>query len=215
MGQGEKKEYRDLQGKPVIIHSLISFLSTSYFTELVITIPAGDGPRLNELLKRLPAELLHSLQKIKLVEGGATRQDSVRHGLEAIECNPRIVLIHDAARPWVSTRLIQDIVQSADTYGACIPVVPSTDAMKQIDTDGLIHSHLDRFQTVCAQTPQGFGYPDILTAHKKAAGDGNFYIDDSEIYSRYIGEVHTVEGHRDNIKITFPSDFYYKNEEHT
>lgn len=174
---------------------------------MIITIPKGDQRKVEELLDFLSPDLKSSLQKIKLVEGGSTRQASVLRGLETFDPHAEIVLIHDGARPWIGGGTIIDVMQSAATYGACIPVVPSVDAMKQITSDGVISAHLGRAETVCAQTPQGFRYDDILQAHHRAASDGTYYIDDSEIYSRYIGEVHTVDGERENRKITFLSDF--------
>lgn len=213
MGSGGKKEYRSISGHPVLIHCLIPFLHTDLFSQIIITIPKGDHDRVSSLLSDLPKDLHPHLSVIKLAEGGATRQASVLCGLEAVDCDPKIVLIHDGSRPWVSTSTIEEVAAAADRYGACIPIVPSTDAMKQIRSDGIISAHLRRAETVCAQTPQGFGYNDILQAHYQAGRDGTFYIDDSEIYSRYIGDVHTVDGDRENRKITFPADFEITGEE--
>lgn len=213
MGSEGKKEYRSISGLPVLIHCLIPFLHTDFFSQIIITIPKDDHDRVSSLLLDLPKGLHPHLSLIKLAEGGATRQASVLCGLESVDCDPKIVLIHDGARPWVSTSTIEEVTAAADRYGACIPVVPSTDAMKQIRSDGVISAHLRRAETVCAQTPQGFGYSDILQAHYQAARDGTFYIDDSEIYSRYIGDVHTVDGDRENRKITFPTDFVTTGEE--
>lgn len=174
---------------------------------MIITIPKGDHRRVEELLSLLSPDLIYLLRTIKLVEGGSTRQASVLRGLETCDTHPDIVLIHDGARPWIGAGTIVNVLQTTATYGACIPVVPSVDAMKQINSNGIIRAHLGRTETVCAQTPQGFRYDDILQAHHRAASDGTYYIDDSEIYSRYIGEVHTVDGERENRKITFLSDF--------
>lgn len=208
MGAGEKKEYRNLNGKPVLIQTLLPFLHTGLFSQVVITIPSGHKERVESLLKQLPHEQQHWIDKIILVEGGPSRQASVYAGLKACTCNPRYVLIHDGARPWASAMLIRRVLYDTEEHGACIPIVPSTDAMKQINLQGYIERHLPRQATVCAQTPQGFAYNSILTAHQQAEGERDNFIDDSELYAHYIGEVHTVEGEQENHKLTYPADFF-------
>ena len=208
MGEGEKKEYRNLNGKPVLIQTLLPFLQTGLFSQVIITIPSGHKERVESLLTQLPQEQHHWVEKIILIEGGASRQASVYAGLKACNCNPRYVLIHDGARPWASAMLIRRVLYDTEEHGASIPVVPSTDAMKQINVNGFIELHLPRRATVCAQTPQGFAYTSILTAHQQADGERDDFIDDSELYAHYIGEVHTVEGETENLKLTYPGDFF-------
>jgi 2-C-methyl-D-erythritol 2,4-cyclodiphosphate synthase/2-C-methyl-D-erythritol 4-phosphate cytidylyltransferase len=210
MGGEIKKEYRLLNGRPVLLHSLITFLTVVSPAEIVLTIPAGDQESVRTLLNThftdLPYELRPFLKKIKLVVGGNTRQESVRRGLEVFSTDHDIVIIHDGARPWISPELVRQVIETAMLYGACIPVVPSTNAMKRIAPDGTIEAHLPRAVTVGAQTPQAFRLASILEAHRLAAEDGIEYIDDSEIYHRYIGPVYTVPGELTNIKITYPTD---------
>jgi len=216
MGGEIKKEYRLLDGRPILIHSLLPFLATAAPKEIVITLPQGDRETVETLLNTHfpdhPKQLFPFLKKIRLIEGGTTRQDSVRLGLAAFTSIHDIILIHDGARPWISPEVIRRVIETTRLYGACIPVVPSTDAMKQIAPDGTITAHLSRAFTVGAQTPQGFHHAAITEAHRHAAEDGIEYIDDSEIYSRYIGPVHSVRGDQTNIKITFPSDLKEKKE---
>jgi len=214
MGGGGKKEYRSLNQLPVLIHSLLPFLQSCLFSQFVITIPGGDQEKVRELLGLLPDDYRNITETIKLAEGGDSRQKSVLNGLEAFEGTPDIVLIHDAARPCIHPEIILEIVRTAEESGACIPVVPATDAMKHIDSRGIITTHLKRNETVCAQTPQGFNYSSILKAHHQAREDGITCIDDSEIYSNYIGEVRTVSGSPDNVKITFPADLERITKEH-
>ena len=208
MGAGEKKEYRNLNGRPVLVHTLLPFLYTGLFTQVIITIPSGHGERVRALLQQLPQEQHHWIEKIVLSEGGASRQASVFAGLKACSCNPRFVLIHDGARPWSSAMLIRRVLFDTEEHGAAIPVVPSTDAMKQITAEGFIAAHLPRQHTVCAQTPQGFAFHSILSAHQQAEKDRDDFIDDSEVYAHYIGQVHTVEGEKENLKLTYPGDFH-------
>ncbi len=207
MGSTVKKEYRLVNGRPVLLHSLITFLRTGLIGEVVLTIPRGDQNTVESLLKNhLPPDLRHFLDRTTLVEGGETRQESVRLGLSAFREPHQLVLIHDGARPWVTVEVIMKVIEGTRLHGACIPVVSTPNAMKQISPDGGISVHLPRESTVGAHTPQGFLYEDILVGHRHAAEDGVSYIDDSEIYSRYTGRVFTVEGDRRNRKITFPED---------
>lgn len=214
MGEGEKKEYRSLNGRPVLIQTLLPFLQTGLFSQVIITIPSGHKERVESLLKQLPQEQHHWIEKIILIVGGASRQASVYAGLKACSSNPRYVLIHDGARPWTSAMLIRRVLYDTEEHGASIPTVPSTDAMKQINPNGFIELHLPRRATVCAQTPQGFAYSSILSAHQQAEGERDDFIDDSELYAHYIGEVHTVEGEKENLKLTYPGDFHQQTEIH-
>ena len=119
---------------------------------------------------------------------------------------PGIVLIHDGARPWITETIIREVYQKTVETGAAIPVVPSVNAMKTINSQGIIISHLKREFTVAAQTPQGFVFTKILISHKSASSDGLEYIDDAEIYSKYIGDTATCPGDTANRKITYLSD---------
>lgn len=138
--------------------------------------------------------------------GGTTRQESVFLGLEHLEqfgCH--VVLIHDGARPWVTPECIRKVVQGAVKYGGAAPVIPIPDAVKQVE-DRFIIGHLPRPGLMAVQTPQGFEFPGILSAHRKARMDQIPCIDDTELYCRYIGKVHAVTGDAENRKVTYPSD---------
>jgi 2-C-methyl-D-erythritol 4-phosphate cytidylyltransferase len=206
MGDGVKKEYRLLHGLPVLLHSLLPFFLLPSLSRTVITLPPGDEAYVDGLLESLP-ERYHSRRgSISLVAGAEARSASVFRGLAAFPEEPEYVLIHDAARPWVSEELIRRVLEETIRSGACIPAVPATDAMKRIDDEGIIRGHLPRSRTVAAQTPQGFRYRPVLEAHRRAAEGGETYLDDSEIYGRYAGEVRIVAGDPANTKITYPRD---------
>jgi 2-C-methyl-D-erythritol 4-phosphate cytidylyltransferase/2-C-methyl-D-erythritol 4-phosphate cytidylyltransferase/2-C-methyl-D-erythritol 2,4-cyclodiphosphate synthase len=117
-----------------------------------------------------------------------------------------VVLIHDGARPHISEELILRVLNETISKGNSTPVIPSVSAMKVLNAMGDIESHMVRSQTVSAQTPQGFSFPEILEAHNKALLDAAGFIDDSEIWSVYIGPAHTVQGDPLNNKITYPQD---------
>ena len=209
MGGGEKKEYRKLGSRSVLETTVLAMIDAGIFDFGVITCPVGKIDTTKEILSPIDSLISDSGISILYCEGGAERQDSVLNGLEKLNTHhpeTAAVLIHDGARPWVSPAVIRSVAQALTGAGGAAPVVPSVDAMKQIDGSGIITHHLPRRETVSVQTPQGFRFREILQAHRKASTDGRKYIDDTEIFSRYAGEVTTVAGETANKKITYAED---------
>jgi 2-C-methyl-D-erythritol 4-phosphate cytidylyltransferase len=202
MGGTSKKEYRWLEGVPVLARSVLPFLSLPGVVRLVVTVSAGEIPNVRSLLSsHLPMGL------VVLVEGGDTRQESVFRGLGALrEMAPEVVLIHDGARPWVDGSLIERVLASTERFGACVPVMEVTEAVKQVGDSGLILRHYERSCLRFAQTPQGFLFPRIMQAHQAARDQGTKCVDDGELYDRYVGPVAWVPGNPANRKITWPWD---------
>ncbi len=216
-----KKEYLTVSESPkgrvsVLSASLFAFLDTGLFSLAIITIPNGDEQRVRSLLAEDAriAELTTRHQvSIVLTEGGVSRQDSVKKGLEAISLHasagkqtPSTVLIHDAARPWVTGSIIRDVVTLVLEKGAAVPAIAVVDTQKEVDAAGRVVRHLERSRLAAVQTPQGFRFSELLDAHRKAALDGRTYTDDAEIWGHYAGEVYTCPGDRANKKITFKED---------
>ncbi|MBI9107680.1 MAG: 2-C-methyl-D-erythritol 4-phosphate cytidylyltransferase [Spirochaetales bacterium] len=212
MGGGVKKEFRKIGNRSVLETTVLSMIEASVFSYGLITCPFGQINQTQQILSSLTGKLNKHKIKIEFCHGGGERQESVFLGLKHIEENlpsmleRGIILIHDGARPWASPALIRKVAEGSITHRACAPVTPSIDAMKQISNDGIITAHLPRKETVGVQTPQGFIFSDILRAHQSASRDGRRYIDDTEIFSRYIGDVHTIAGESANKKITFAED---------
>lgn len=209
MGGGIKKEFRLLNGWPVLAVTLKNFINTSIFHYGVITCQPGSCPEVKELLTEFIQEANMAGIKLLFCDGGSERQESVKIGLEYLGENfPDIewVLIHDGARPWADPELIKSVAEGCIKHRACAPVTASIDAMKEVNEDGIITGHLARKETVGVQTPQGFSFNEILEAHNRAAADGRHYIDDTEIFSRYEGDVYTVSGCNTNRKITYAED---------
>lgn len=201
-GGSMKKEYLSLNGASVLFNTLSAFADPKLFSDLVVTVPDGG-----EAEARVALEGFERLEEVIFTPGGETRQASVYAGLLALEAQaPEIVLIHDGARPWCTPDLARAVTERSLEAGAAAPATPSVDAMKILSRDGFILDHLSREATYRIQTPQGFLYEDILAAHRKAAADGGDYIDDTEIYGRYIGAVATVPGDEANRKITYQED---------
>jgi len=199
---GIKKEFRLLKGKPVLLWCLDAFTRAGVFDPIAITLRPGDIAE----AKRLCSGCSFS-DGLIYVEGGSTRQESVRRGLKAVSTfNPDWVMIHDGARPWISPDLIRSIHDHMIVHGACVSVVPAHEAMKDVRGDGIIARHLSRVSVLAAQTPQAFRYADIAAAHEKAAAYGYISVDDTDLYDKFVGPVFTVPGDPGNRKITFNHD---------
>lgn len=202
METGTKKEFLTLDNQPVLLLSLIPFIDSKLFSNYIIVISHSEIENGREILAPVNKE-----EKIIFVSGGSSRQESVYYGLLALKKEmPDIVLIHDGARPWINTTVIKKVYNMTCLQDAAIPVVPSINAMKFIDSSGIIVTNLEREFTVAAQTPQGFKYTNILDSHIKALHDSSNYVDDAAIYSKYSGKVATVPGDVLNKKITYQSD---------
>ncbi|PPC96529.1 MAG: 2-C-methyl-D-erythritol 2,4-cyclodiphosphate synthase, partial [Methylocystis sp.] len=141
--------------------------------------------------------------------GGASRQESVRNGLEALatEGAPDIVLIHDAARPFADAALIARAIEAAEIHGAAAPGVPLADTIKQIDAAGGVVATPDRAKLRAVQTPQSFRFDLIMEAHRAAAAGGRDYTDDAMIAEAAGVKVHIFEGDAANFKLTTQQDF--------
>ena len=141
--------------------------------------------------------------------GGATRQASVRAGLEALSPrHPDIVLIHDAARPFASAELVARAIAATMRTGAAIPALAVTDTVKSVDAEGLVDKTLDRNALRLVQTPQGFAFALLLAAHRRAAAAGREDFTDDAALAEWAGmKVAVFAGEPGNIKITSPEDF--------
>ncbi len=202
MGEKGKKDYLRHHGKPILAHSTFPFLESESFAHIVMTVCPSHIPEAKALL-----EPYLNLSAITFVEGGQTRQSSVYLGLLELEkVNPECVLIHDGARPWIDMPTITRVLDGARRSGACLPVIATSEAIKEVDEGGFISKHLSRASTVRAQTPQGFLFSRILEAHGRAQGMDRVFIDDGEVYAAFFGRVSTVAGNEANVKITHPRD---------
>jgi 2-C-methyl-D-erythritol 4-phosphate cytidylyltransferase/2-C-methyl-D-erythritol 2,4-cyclodiphosphate synthase len=141
--------------------------------------------------------------------GGATRQASVRAGLEALASqSPDIVLIHDAARPFVTAAVISRAIDAAGLTGAAVPAIAVTDTIKLIGDTGHVEATPERARLRIAQTPQSFGFDVILDAHRRAAREGRDDFTDDAALAEWAGlTVATFEGDPANMKLTTPEDF--------
>ncbi|WP_315730992.1 MULTISPECIES: bifunctional 2-C-methyl-D-erythritol 4-phosphate cytidylyltransferase/2-C-methyl-D-erythritol 2,4-cyclodiphosphate synthase [unclassified Bradyrhizobium] len=200
-GSGGPKQYRSIGGRTVIHRALAAF---SEHPEVDIVQPVVNPDDI-DVFNAAVSGLRHAAP----ANGGATRQASVLAGLEALAPHrPEIVLIHDAARPFVSPAVISRAIVAANRTGAAIPVIPVNDTIKQVGDTGNITATPERAKLRIAQTPQTFKFDIILEAHRRAARDGLTEFTDDAAIAEWAGlTVATFEGDVANMKLTTPEDF--------
>ncbi len=200
--QGRPKQYCLAGGKPVLRRTLEAFISHPDVHLVLTVIRAGDEALYNEALQGL-----HSAKLLKPVPGGATRQLSVAAGLEALApLSPGAVLIHDAARPFISAQCIGDTLAALNASDGAIAAAPVTDTLKR-GVSGLSAGTVSREGLWRAQTPQTFHYAKILEAHR-AAADRSDFTDDASIAEWHGLSVALVENASENMKITTAEDLH-------
>jgi 2-C-methyl-D-erythritol 4-phosphate cytidylyltransferase / 2-C-methyl-D-erythritol 2,4-cyclodiphosphate synthase len=207
-GEGIPKQYRALAGRPLLAHTLGTLMRAAPGAAIFPVIHKDDIG-----LYRSCAASLGEGKAPLIAEpafGGATRQESVRLGLEALSKEPsppRIVLIHDAARLFVSGPLVQRAIAAVKIHGAAIPGVALTDTIKEIDSEACVIATPPREQLRAVQTPQAFHFDLILTAHQKAAVEGVANLPDDAAVAEWAGHrVHVFTGEASNMKITNAED---------
>lgn len=202
-GAHPPKQFQELGAEPMFIVALRAVLSSS--DEIVIAVPAGEVERARKLLKAagLPDSREFRDTAIRVLEGGARRQDSVALALGALSEAAEIVLIHDAARPFASPAVVERVLRAAAVFGAAIPAVPVPDTVKRVEGDRVLAT-LDRSLLRMAQTPQGFRRSVIEKAYI-LLGETDI-TDDAQAVELAGCEVVLVEGDPANIKVTTAAD---------
>jgi 2-C-methyl-D-erythritol 4-phosphate cytidylyltransferase len=204
MGAGKNKLFIELQGVPVFIHTLRIFNSDNHCQEIIMSVHPDDQGEMNDLIKEHQIE-----KKITFVSGGTERQHSVYNGLKKITADG-IVLVHDAARPFIQKDLIAELVESAENFGAAVVAVPVKDTIKKV-ANGMVMETVERSSLWAVQTPQAFRIPLLYKAHQHAEKMGYLGTDDASLVE-YLGEkVAIVKGDYNNIKLTTPEDLSFAN----
>jgi 2-C-methyl-D-erythritol 4-phosphate cytidylyltransferase / 2-C-methyl-D-erythritol 2,4-cyclodiphosphate synthase len=208
-GGGLPKQYQHVGGKPVIRWTIEAFLNHPLITRVQTVI--GHG---HEALFTAATEGLSGL--LPPVVGGGSRQDSCRAGIEACAAHDATkVLIHDAARPFLSPDLISNVVRELDHAAAVIPGLPVADTMKYAPS-GVIERTVDRASLWFVQTPQGFQFEKILDAHRKALHNGQTSFTDDAAVAEYYGmRVQIIAGEQKNRKLTTAHDIAEANREYS
>ncbi len=202
------KQFTELGGTPILIHTLRQFAGSPEVSEIYVALRANEIEGFRARLEKEAKDFLK--KKVRLVEGGEHRQQSVANALAAISAAAEdIVLVHDAVRPFVTSEIIHDVVQAAEKYGAAIAGLPAVDTIKQVERTAegaLITATIPRERVVMAQTPQGFRHAVLKKAFDEAIADGFVGTDEASLVERSGHQVAVVMGSARNIKITTPAD---------
>jgi 2-C-methyl-D-erythritol 4-phosphate cytidylyltransferase len=234
MGHDRPKQFLDLNGKPILVHTLETFCRVELVTGILLVVPepslqetrdlldshfrlertAGqepDSPAGQGFWHRLTGPLKASgfpsscAKLLRLVVGGAERQDSVYNGLQHLPEDCGWVMIHDGVRPFASSDLILRVWEAGRELGACIAALPSTDTVKRV-LDGKVAETLPRDTIWLVQTPQVFRKDLILGAYEEARRQGWVGTDDASFVERSGHPVAVTLGERSNVKVTTPED---------
>lgn len=200
------KQFLELHNKPIILYTIEAFENHPEIDAIVVVC-------LEDWIPFLQKKLVHYdvTKVVAVVPGGATGQESIRHGLDALAeqvGEEATVLVHDGVRPLISSETISDCIASVNEKGSAITVTPAIETIVQ-EQDGQIVNVIERQACRMAKAPQCFKLGELLAAHRRAEVDGlGDFIDSSSLMRHYGHTLYAVEGTPENIKITTPSDFY-------
>ena len=207
MGAETPKQFLELDGVPIVILSLRSIASCELVTDIIVAT-RGDGvARLEERIRQETFK-----QKVRVVRGGDSRQDSVAQALQLVSNDTEIVLVHDAVRPFVTREQITRVIEEARKCRAAILGIPAMDTVKEVkraslpEDVALITATIPRERIVLAQTPQAFDTKLLKEAFARAQADGVNASDEAGLIERLGYDVHVVLGSERNMKITKPAD---------
>jgi 2-C-methyl-D-erythritol 4-phosphate cytidylyltransferase len=199
-----RKQFMLLDGSPILIHTVRKFAASDRVSEIVVAVRAEDLEWVGEMLaQEFPR------WRVRVVEGGNSRQESVENALATLGPETGLVAVHDAVRPFIDLETIHKVFDEAADTGAAIVGVPAVDTVKQVSrgtSHVRIRATLPREKLVMAQTPQVFRYDLLARAFQSARQDGFIGTDESSLVERLDVEVSVVPGSDRNIKITKPGD---------
>jgi 2-C-methyl-D-erythritol 4-phosphate cytidylyltransferase len=190
------KQFIELAGKPIIMHTIQKFKDFDPEFEIVVVLSENLLKNWRNLCEKYRFEIKHNIAL-----GGETRFNSVKNGLNAIK-EDGIVFIHDAVRPLVSVQTLKNCLVSVCEKGNALPVVPVTESIRMIDGDE--NKAVARSNFFLVQTPQTFELKTIKSAYEQEFSDT--FTDDASVFEKMGWKIELVDGNRENIKITFPED---------
>lgn len=212
--QAAPKQFLELGGTPILIHTLRAFADVPEVVSVVVAVRASETERLTAQVTE------HGfVGRVRVVEGGDSRQESVWNALRSLDCAPDdVVLVHDAVRPLIEPAVIRRVIEAVEKHGAAIVGLPAVDTIKQVErtADGaIVTATIPREYIVQAQTPQGFRCGLLRKAFEEAEADGFIGTDEASLVERAGQQVFVVPGSPSNLKITQPGDlelaeFYLK-----
>lgn len=201
MGADINKQFILLNNKPILVHTLEKFQDISWINEIVVVVHPEEVELVQELIQK------NNLSVTAIVPGGFERQDSIKRGLEYIKSE--WVMVHDGARPFISSYKLDELYLNVKTKDAVILGVPVKDTVKIADGSGIIKDTPDRNSLWAIQTPQAFRASILRDAFDNAVKDGFIGTDDSSLVERIGVKVHVIDGDYNNIKITTQDDLIH------
>ncbi|CAM3895091.1 2-C-methyl-D-erythritol 4-phosphate cytidylyltransferase [Alkalicoccus chagannorensis] len=205
MQAGKNKQFLSIAGTPLLIHTIRVFEGDSLCRHIQLVVNDQETEEIRELLREWETG-----SKAVITTGGRERQDSVAAGLQQLrENDPRaVVMIHDAARPFVQSGELHRLAEAAALHGGAILGAPVKDTIKEVE-DGSITKTTDRSRLWAAQTPQAFHDSVIRGAHEAAAAASYTGTDDASLVEWHGGRVRMVQGSYENFKVTTPEDLLF------
>ncbi|MGD0227507.1 MAG: 2-C-methyl-D-erythritol 4-phosphate cytidylyltransferase [Terriglobia bacterium] len=200
MGGATPKQFLSLEGVPIFVHTLRKFAASEAIDEIFLGVRPEDMDRASS---EISTE--HFAKAVRLVAGGASRQETVARCLNQAPMDTEVVVVHDAVRPFIELTMIRQIVEAARQDGAAILGIPSVDTVKKVERQTILGT-IPRERIVLAQTPQAFRYALLRQAFDRALGEGYYGTDESSLVEHDGHEVKVLMGSDRNIKITKPSD---------
>jgi 2-C-methyl-D-erythritol 4-phosphate cytidylyltransferase len=200
LGASIPKAFVMIGGITLLARTLRTIGSVASIDEVVITVPAGMEPKAREEANAAGVSI-----PVKIVVGGAERQDSVRIALSFSSATAELVVIHDAARPFATPLMFESCIERAGAIGAAIVAIPLADTLKRVEQE-TIAATVSRAGLWQAQTPQAFRRQLLIEAHERAALEKITATDDADLVEQIGGRVVIVEGSPLNLKITTPED---------
>jgi 2-C-methyl-D-erythritol 4-phosphate cytidylyltransferase len=203
MGLGKNKQLLELEGKPLLIHTLQQWEVCEHISDVTVVVGQGEEEQVQGLISASRLK-----KKYHTIVGGKERQDSVYQGLLSLKesSTPDVVLIHDGARPFITVEEIDQLIKTVQSRDAAVLAVPMKDTIKKVAQNGQIEETLDRKQLWAIQTPQAFRFSLIWNAHQQAKEEGILATDDAALVERVGTPVYIVQGSYYNIKLTTPED---------
>ena len=202
MDRGYNKQYIILEDKPIIAHTIEVFENNNLIDEIILVVGKGEV----ELVKESIIKKYNFNKVTKVVEGGKERRDSVYNGLKHVDSGCYVTLVHDGARPFITSDIIEEGIAVAKDMGACITAVPVKDTIKVVDVNMNVMDTPNREELRAIQTPQFFKYDLLLKAYDKLENSDMIATDDAMLVEKLGCVVKVINGSYENIKITTPED---------
>ncbi len=193
------KQFLEINGKPVIMHTIEAFYNFNPQISIIVVLPSDQIEFWQQLCKKHAFVIHH-----KIAQGGETRFQSVKNGLKLVDI-PSLVAVHDAVRPLVSPETIVRCFEKAEQSGAVIPVVELVDSIREVNDDDSISVNREKYRMV--QTPQVFDGEILLNAYQQEYN--LLFTDDASVVESEGVKIHLVDGNRENIKITTQMDLIF------